>query len=83
MDFEITVVAGIAIIFGLVEGIKSLNLYEGKWNFVTSLVLGLAGGLVFFADGDIKNGVWTGLIMGLTASGFYSGAKNFLANKEV
>jgi hypothetical protein len=68
----------IAVVFGLVEFIKSLGL-KGNWLTIVSLLLGLVLGLGYhLASVGIPGGFagWFttgifGLAMGLVASGFY------------
>lgn len=41
-----------------------------------SLLLGISAGILYVNPHDIKGGVLVGLMMGLSASGLYSGTKN-------
>jgi hypothetical protein len=73
-DFtDVTIVT--AIIMGLSEGAKRLGL-NAKFIPILNLVLGIAGGCIYVNPSDIKAGVFSGIIIGLTASGLYSGVKN-------
>lgn len=74
MDYDYKGIALIPIITILVDVIKKAGLPK---NFapLMSLILGVIAGLIFENNGDIKNGIITGLIMGMSASGLYSGGK--------
>ncbi|MGH4118858.1 hypothetical protein [Clostridium sp.] len=74
MDYDYKGIALIPIITILVDVIKKAGLPK---NFapLASLILGVIAGLVFENNGDIKNAIITGLIMGMSASGLYSGGK--------
>ncbi|MBT9165013.1 MAG: hypothetical protein DDT22_00258 [candidate division WS2 bacterium] len=52
----------------------------GLWSPIVSLVLGVCGGLLTI--GVTKDGIIAGLIIGLTASGLYSGGKNIINQKK-
>lgn len=74
MNYDYKGIAIIPIITILVDVIKRAGLPK---NFapLASIVLGVIFGLIFENNGDIKNGIITGLIMGMSASGLYSGGK--------
>jgi hypothetical protein len=91
-DFTQLLISGIpllAVIFGLVEFIKSFGL-KGNWLTVTSLLLGLAFGIAYrFAVDGIPVGfaAWFvviifGLSLGLIASGFYDFANKRFPKRE-
>lgn len=70
------IVAGfsaIAILTGLVELTKRIGLPD-RLAPVASLVLGVA--LAYFAAGFSLQSVLSGIVLGLSASGLYSGVKN-------
>lgn len=70
--------AGIALvplIIGLNQIAKMIGIKD-KLIPIFSLLFGLALGIIFLSDGDIKSGVILGLYMGLSAVGLYSGVKN-------
>lgn len=69
----------VAVTIGLSEGAKSLGL-KVKYVPILNLLLGIAGGIVYVNPGDIKTGIFTGIIIGLTSSGLYSGVKNVSEN---
>lgn len=64
------------IITALVQGVKTTTGLSGRWNFVLAIGLGIAiSVLVAFANEDFDvNAIVEGLVVGLAASGFYSGA---------
>lgn len=72
---EYTDVLLIAVIVGLVELLKMLDVPH-KLLPVASLLFGLVGGVFYIYPGDIKAGILIGIIMGLSATGLYSGTKN-------
>jgi hypothetical protein len=75
MDFEYAGLALIPIIIGLVEVMKKLGMPD-KLAAIPSLILGLAAGIFYISPGDVKTGIVTGIFMGLSASGLYSGVKS-------
>ena len=76
MDYDYKGIAIIPIITMLVDVIKKAGL-KAKFAPITSVILGVVFGLIFENNGDIKNGIITGIIMGMSASGLYSGGKEF------
>ncbi|MEI3605911.1 hypothetical protein SPD48_09435 [Pseudogracilibacillus sp. SE30717A] len=78
---EYTDVLLIAVIVGLVELLKKLNLPH-KLLPVASLIFGLIGGVFYLFPNDLKAGILTGIIIGLSASGLYSGVKNTVEDNE-
>jgi hypothetical protein len=72
---EYTDVLLIPIIIAIAEMLKKTG-FNPKFIPVVNIVLGLIGGVIYLYPGDIKAGILKGLIMGLAASGFYSGYKN-------
>lgn len=78
---EYTDVLLIGVIIALVELFKQLGLPH-KTLPILSLVFGLVGGIFYLFPHDIKAGILMGLIMGLSASGLYSGAKT-MGKKEM
>ncbi|MHA6250904.1 hypothetical protein [Oceanobacillus sp. CAU 1775] len=79
--FEIYGVALIPLIIGLVQLIKTTGLNKKYLPFI-SLVFGLVGGIFFLYPGDIRAGIIVGLMLGLSASGLYSGTKNTLEKND-
>jgi hypothetical protein len=77
LDFgqmELYGVAVVPFIMAIVEGVKRAG-FPAKWSPVLSVGLGIGGGLLIH-PGDVAQGVVIGIVLGLTASGLYSGAKN-------
>jgi hypothetical protein len=74
MNYDYKGIALIPVITMLVDIFKKAGL-PTKFAPLTSLILGVIFGMVFQNNGDIKNGIITGLIMGMSASGLYSGGK--------
>lgn len=70
----------IGVIVGLIELIKLAGAPKRVLP-ILSVVLGLAFGTVYLFPGDIKAGILTGLIVGLSSTGLYSGAKNTIENE--
>lgn len=75
--FEVTDAVLIPIIVALIELAKGLGL-PAKFSPVLGVVLGIAGGIFYIAPGEIAYGLIVGLMMGLSASGLYSGTKNLI-----
>lgn len=73
--FEIYDVAILPIIIGLVELFKKVGVPAKALPFI-ALILGVAIGITYIAPGDIKQGLIVGVMLGLSASGLYSGTKN-------
>lgn len=71
----------IAVIVGLVELLKQAGLPK-KASPLVALAFGVAGGVIYMFPGDVKAGIFMGLVMGLSASGLYSGGKALLEHKE-
>ncbi|KQL54503.1 hypothetical protein AN964_14010 [Heyndrickxia shackletonii] len=72
--FEIYDVAIIPLILGIVALLKGAG-FPAKFSPFVAVVLGLAFG-VFYMDTSIKQGIIVGLMLGLSATGLYSGTKN-------
>ena len=74
---ELLVYAGIpavALIMGIAELLKKVG-FNAKFIPVINVVLGLVAG-ISLNPADIMAGIFTGLAVGLSAGGLYSGAKN-------
>ena len=78
---EYTEAVIIAIIVGLVELFKQAGLPK-KASPLVALAFGIAGGVIYLFPGDIKAGIFMGLVMGLSASGLYSGGKTLLDHSK-
>lgn len=73
---EIYDVAIIPIILGIVELFKRGGL-PAKYSPFIGVIFGLLFG-IFYLSGDVKEGIVVGLMLGLSASGLYSGTKNIV-----
>lgn len=67
-------IPAVLLIIGIAELIKGLG-FNPKFIPVINLVLGLVAGIAL-NTGDIMQGIFAGLAVGLSASGLYSGIKN-------
>jgi hypothetical protein len=74
---QVSDVVIIAIIIGLVEIATTMGMPK-KIAPAVSILLGVIGGIVYIAPGDIKTGVLVGVIMGLSSVGLYSATKTTL-----
>lgn len=79
--FEIYDVVLIPLIMGIVELFKRAGVSKKFLPFI-ALFLGNAIGVVYITDFDWKQGILVGTMLGLSASGLYSGTKNALDKKE-
>ena len=74
-NIQITTGVLVALIIGIVEVLKKAGL-SSRYAGVVSLVLGLfLGGISAFIGTPLVQSLIIGTVMGLTASGLYSGAK--------
>jgi hypothetical protein len=74
---EILVYAGIPAVFliiGVAELLKKVGV-NAKFIPIVNVVLGLVAGIALNPN-DVMAGVFTGLAVGLSAGGLYSGTKN-------
>lgn len=79
VTYLLTPVAQIALIMGLAEIVKRLELIDGKFIPIVDLVLGLICGLcVYWGDYSLTVSVLIGLFLGLSACGLFSGVKNIM-----
>lgn len=76
-SMELYGVLVVPLIMGFLEVLKRLGL-NCKYIPICSIILGLAIGIIFLSNGDIKQGVILGLGIGLSSVGLYSGTKNTL-----
>jgi L-cystine uptake protein TcyP (sodium:dicarboxylate symporter family) len=65
----------IPIIIAIVELFKGLGV-PVKFSALIAVVVGMVIGVIYLHPGDLKYGIFDGVIYGLTAAGLYSGAKN-------
>ena len=75
-------VALIPLIVALVELLKGAGLPK-KWLPIVSIILGVAGGIVYICPHDFKGGIIVGLMLGLSASGLYSGSKHLIKKNNL
>lgn len=66
----------VGVIVGISEVIKRLDFFPQKFIPVVNIILGIAGGIIYLQPDDVMMGILQGLVLGLTAGGFYSGVKN-------
>ncbi|REJ29292.1 hypothetical protein [Caldibacillus debilis] len=78
--FEIYDVAIIPLILGLVELFKRGGL-PAKYSPFVAVLFGLVIGIVY-TDASLKESVIVGLMLGLSASGLYSGTKNMIEKRN-
>lgn len=71
----------IPLIIGIVELLKFTGLQK-KLLPIVSLLLGVLAGVFYVYPGDLKGGILVGLMMGLSASGMYSGGKALIEQPE-
>jgi len=64
----------IAVVIAVTEVVKKVANVPHKYLPLVSLVLGVVGG-VMYLDGDIKDVVLQGIIIGLSASGLFDQTK--------
>ncbi|ARK20342.1 hypothetical protein CSV69_04485 [Sporosarcina sp. P26b] len=79
---EITDMVLVPVIVGLVDALKGYGLQK-KWCPVVSIVLGVASGVVYVFPEDWASGVLSGIVMGLSAGGLYSGGKAVVGSKPI
>ena len=79
---EITDMVLIPIIVGLVDALKGYGLPK-KWWPIVSVLLGVCGGVLYLFPGEWVSGVLSGLVMGLSACGVYSGGKVVIRNVDM
>ncbi|MBP1917169.1 L-cystine uptake protein TcyP (sodium:dicarboxylate symporter family) [Lederbergia galactosidilyticus] len=79
--FEIYDVVLIPLILGVVELFKQVGVNKKILPFI-SLALGIIVGIVYVAEFDLKQGILVGAMLGLSASGLYSGAKNTIEGDD-
>ncbi|HLU22476.1 hypothetical protein [Lederbergia graminis] len=72
----------IPLIIGLVELCKKVGV-KTRWLPVIALGLGIIIGIVYIADFNLKQGILVGTMLGLSASGLYSGSKNMMEKKQI
>lgn len=79
--FEIYDIVIIPFILGIVELFKRAGVGKRFLPFI-ALIVGIAIGVVYITDFDWKQGVLIGAMLGLSASGLYSGTKNTMEKDD-
>jgi len=79
--FEVYDVVLIPLILGIVELFKRAGVSKKVLPFI-ALVIGVAVGVIYVADFDLKQGILVGAMLGLSASGLYSSAKNTVEKSD-
>lgn len=79
--FEIYDVVLIPLILGIVELFKRTGVNKKVLPFI-ALVLGIIIGVVYLTQFDWKQGLLVGAMLGLSASGLYSGSKSTFEKNE-
>jgi L-cystine uptake protein TcyP (sodium:dicarboxylate symporter family) len=75
MEITIYEIALIPLISGLVEVLKQVGV-PNKYCALLSICFGVSFGMVYIEPTDMKKGILMGLMLGLSASGLYSGTKS-------
>lgn len=78
--FEVYDVALVPLILGLVELFKRGGL-PAKFSPFVAVFFGLFFGIIYL-DVTTKEGIIIGLVLGLSASGLYSGTKNIIEKED-
>ena len=81
IEYTVGDIALIAVIVGLVELVKVVTpeAYKPTVKRISpliSLVLGIVAGIVYVEPGNPELAILAGIVMGLSASGLYSGGKS-------
>ena len=72
----------IPLIVGLVQILKYFG-FKKKWFLpLASLLFGVMAGVIYIYPHDVKAGILIGLMMGLAASGLYSGSKAMIEKEK-
>jgi len=72
----------IPLIVGIVQVIKYFG-FKKKWFLpLASLLFGILAGVIYLYPNNVSAGVLIGIILGLSASGMYSGGKAMFEKKR-
>jgi len=72
----------IPLIVGIVQIIKYFG-FRKKWFLpLASLLFGILAGVIYLYPNNVSDGVLIGIILGLSASGMYSGGKAMFEKKR-
>ncbi|MCM1990771.1 holin [Oceanirhabdus seepicola] len=77
MEFTYQGIALIPVVTILVDIIKRTGV-SSKFLPLISLGIGIIFGIIFVSNGDIKNGILAGVVIGISASGLYSNGKEVM-----
>ena len=87
ITYLLTPVAQVALIIGLAEVVKRLQIFDKKYIPILDIVLGLISGICVYTLSlgyEVIEGIVIGLALGLSACGLFSGIKNITEkNTEV
>lgn len=70
-----------AIVIALAELVKKMGV-PAKYVPLFALCIGIVAGIVYLNPGDVQKGILNGVIIGLAASGLYSGTKNIVQKRD-
>lgn len=79
--FEIYDVVIVPLILGIVELFKRAGVNKKVLPFI-AIFIGVIIGVVYVAEFNWKQGILVGAMLGLSASGLYSGAKNTVEKND-
>lgn len=79
--FEVYDITILPLIIGLVELFKRMG-FPSKYSPIIGMIAGLLIG-IFYVAPTIKEGILIGLVLGLSASGLYSGTKNIVESVKL
>lgn len=72
----------IPMIIGIVQILKYFG-FKKKWFLpLASLLFGILAGVIYLYPNDVNAGVLIGIMLGLSASGMYSGGKAIFEKKR-
>ncbi len=83
MKYLLTPTAQVALIIGLVEVVKRIELIPTKYLPLLDLAFGMVSGVVVYGihmKYGYVNGILLGIAIGLSACGLFSGVKNITQN---
>lgn len=75
MEITLYDITLIPLISGLVEVFKQVGIPK-KYSSMLSIIIGILLGIVYLDPADMKKGFLMGVMLGLSASGLYSGTKS-------
>ncbi|MDQ0175600.1 hypothetical protein [Bacillus chungangensis] len=71
----------IPLILGIVELFKISGM-KAKYSPIVAVVFGIVIGVVYLTNYDWKQGILVGIMLGLSATGLYSGGKNVMRRDD-